>query len=226
MCSSVSGPILSLAEHDSSEATMTAIEKPPPATSAAGLRTYGFRMAHPETLGAENIPRAGAAVLAMTHFGHLEFAIVHRALRRQHRRMRFLVRRGADGYADALQALQRGELVGLFPEAGAADSLTLRELKVGAALLAIEADVPLVPVVVWTTGEGTADDGRKHSRLRHGTWAQVSFGLPIPRSRFEDARAVTDELHETLQRMVDQLDQRPAPGVATLGSDARVTELR
>lgn len=124
--------------------------------------------------GLERVPDAGGAVLAMTHFGYLEFALVAYTIwTHDHRRVRFLatsaafrnpvigwlLRRlgqisvdrtaGAAAYEAAVEALRCGSLVGVFPEAGVDASFTVRELKTGAVRLAAQASVPLIPVAVW-----------------------------------------------------------------------------
>jgi 1-acyl-sn-glycerol-3-phosphate acyltransferase len=111
--------------------------------------------------GVTNIPDAGGAVLAITHFGYLEFALVGIVVwLRTRRPIRFLVtstafekpvigavlRRaqqipvdlsaGGDAYNEAVLALRSGALVGVFPEGGVDASFTVRKLKTGAVRLA------------------------------------------------------------------------------------------
>ncbi len=45
--------------------------------------------------------------------------------------------------------LQAGELVGLMPEATISRSFELKEFKTGAARMALEAGVPMIPLIVW-----------------------------------------------------------------------------
>lgn len=56
---------------------------------------------------------------------------------------------GAEAFAVALQRLREDELVGLHPEATITRSFELREFKTGAARMALEAQVPLTPMIVW-----------------------------------------------------------------------------
>jgi 1-acyl-sn-glycerol-3-phosphate acyltransferase len=184
-----------------------------------------------ETTGLTHVPRTGGAVLAMTHFAHRELALVELAVRRHSRRRihclvlngrvdepraggRFRpIRRilvdpaaGANAYADALDALRRGELVALFPEADGDTPLAVRELRIGAARLAVEAEVPLLPVAVWCE-----PPQRRGRHTRDGSLAsrRIVIGAPIPMQRSEDVRAVTDELRATMQRMVLGLLRAP-----------------
>jgi 1-acyl-sn-glycerol-3-phosphate acyltransferase len=204
---------------------MTTLDETP-ATADAGLwktRTHGQPL---ETTGFAHLPRTGGAVLALTHFAHQELALVELAVwRHSRRRIRGLVlngrveepgagglfrplRRifvdltaGAHAYAAALDALREGELVALFAEAAGDTPVAVRELRISAARLAMEADVPLIPVVVWCEDEPqTANDG--HPRTGSRAARRIAFGTPIPMQRSEDVRAVTDELRATMQRMV------------------------
>jgi 1-acyl-sn-glycerol-3-phosphate acyltransferase len=184
-------------------------------------RTHGRDL---ETDGLTHLPKQGGAVLALTHFASRELALVELAIwRHSRRRIHCLVlnghveepdagglfrpvRRifvdltaGVPAYARAVDALWRGELVALFPETGGDASPAVREFRVGAARLAVEAEVPLVPVVVW--GDPTGNPGVRWPHRASRTPTRVSFGAPIPMQRFEDVRAVTDELRATMQRM-------------------------
>jgi 1-acyl-sn-glycerol-3-phosphate acyltransferase len=214
-----------------SEATMTTIDRTPRSVGVDlwHTRSHGHDV---ETTGLMHIPRTGGAVLAITHFAHRELALVELAVRRHSRRRihclvlngrveepgagglfrpirRIIVdpAAGVNAYADALRALRHGELVALFPEADGDTSLAVRELRIGAARLAVEAEVPLLPVAVWCEipqprrTQQTDDEARAPRR--------IAIGAPIHMQRFEDVRAVTDELRATLQRMVLGLLQHP-----------------
>jgi 1-acyl-sn-glycerol-3-phosphate acyltransferase len=49
----------------------------------------------------------------------------------------------------AVQRLRDGELIGVHPEATISRSYELRPFKTGAARMALEAEVPIIPVIVW-----------------------------------------------------------------------------
>jgi 1-acyl-sn-glycerol-3-phosphate acyltransferase len=133
--------------------------------AALGLRRD---VRHPERLH-----QAAGAVLAVTHFGYLDFALLEWAVWHVNRRqVRFLatarafehpvagpllrgmrhipVERtaGAPAYRHAVRALRAGELVGVFPE-GEVHTGDVGPVRTGAVRMAAEAGVPLVPVVVW-----------------------------------------------------------------------------
>jgi len=93
-------------------------------------------------------------------------------------RLAIPLRRGAvDTYAfrRALAALQDDRLLIVFPEGGISPDGTLRPFQRGAALLAVRADAPLVPVALIGTGDALPLD-RTVPRLRRVT---VRVGTPI-----------------------------------------------
>ena len=141
---------------------------------AAGRGIFGLFRLRPSVTGLTHLPDAGGAVIAITHFGYADFALVEWMTWRKNRRhIRFMAKKGAfdkpvvgwllrgmrhinvdmtagaQAYADAVRALSAGELVGVFPEGGVNASFTVRDLKTGAARMAQEARVPIIPVAVW-----------------------------------------------------------------------------
>ena len=58
-------------------------------------------------------------------------------------------RAGAGAYAVAVERLRAGELVAVYPEATISRSFELKEFKTGAARMALEAQVPIIPLIVW-----------------------------------------------------------------------------
>jgi 1-acyl-sn-glycerol-3-phosphate acyltransferase len=58
-------------------------------------------------------------------------------------------RAGAGAYAVAVERLREGELVGVYPEATISRSFELKEFKSGAARMALDAHVPILPLIVW-----------------------------------------------------------------------------
>ncbi|WP_422936096.1 lysophospholipid acyltransferase family protein [Sinomonas sp. P47F7] len=142
--------------------------------------------------GLENVP-PGQVVLAITHFGYVDFvpvAIVWWARRRD--RLRFLVGPrpyrsrllgaaitacggmavlGAPNHASlnaSVRALDAGWSVALFPEAGVSRSFTVRRCHTGAVRMAAATGVPLVPVGVW--------GGHRVTTRGHGTFGTRGRG--------------------------------------------------
>jgi 1-acyl-sn-glycerol-3-phosphate acyltransferase len=189
-------------------------------------------------IGARNIPETGGAVIAMTHFGYMEFALVEWAVvLHNRRRIRFMATQGAferpvigallrgarqipvdmtAGHAAfdlAVTALREGELVGVFPEAGVDASFTVRELKTGAARLAARAGVPIIPVAVWG-GQRLMTKGHRVGFFeRFSKPVYYWFGEPMYVSTPEDAAGATVILRDTLQTLIARLQaQYPDDG--------------
>ncbi|CPR10839.1 acyltransferase family protein [Mycobacterium bohemicum DSM 44277] len=152
--------------------------------------------------GVENIPGRGGAVIAINHTGYVDFLPAALAVHRRRRRLRFMIKAemqrvwavdflikqtraipvdrgaGAGAYSVAVQRLREGELVGVYPEATISRSFELKEFKTGAARMAIEAGVPIVPVIVWGAQRiWTKDHPRKLGRTKILIIVQV--GAPL-----------------------------------------------
>lgn len=199
---------------------------------AVGRGLFGFWRLRRRVSGAEHVPDAGGAVLAITHFGYLEFALVEWVTwLHNRRRIRFLAKKGAfdkplvggllrgmhhisvdmgaggAAYSNAVAALKGGELIGVFPEAGVSASFTVRDLKSGAARLAAEAGVPIIPVAVWG-GHRLLTKNRKIAFTeRFGVPVHFAFGEPIRVHTSEDPATVTTRLRDSLQELVDELQR-------------------
>lgn len=163
------------------------------------IRVTGTRITY---LGLENIPATGGAVMAINHTGYIDFLPAALAAHYRKRRMRFMIkaemadvkvvnwlikrtktipvdrRAGAGAFAEAVDELRNGELVGVYPEATISRSFELKEFKTGAARMAIEAQVPIVPVIVWGAHRAWTKD---HPRAlgRRKLPMIVSVGAPI-----------------------------------------------
>jgi len=148
--------------------------------------------------GGEHVPRVGPAILAANHASFLDPVVVGMCARRP---VHFLV--ANDFYRDprlsaALrwlgaipvggdaglirsfrrigEVLERGGLLGIFPEGGITRDGAMRPFRPGASVLALRLGVPLVPVHVGGTFEALP---------RHAKWPRfvpltVRFGAPIP----------------------------------------------
>jgi len=138
--------------------------------ASAAVRATGTRITYQ---GLENLPEAGGAVVAINHTSYVDFLPAGLATRRRRRRIRFMIKAemqqvrtvnwlirhtgtipvdraaGAGAYAAAVAALRAGELVGVYPEATISRSFELKEFKTGAVRMAKEAQVPMVPLIVW-----------------------------------------------------------------------------
>ncbi|MGQ4598797.1 1-acyl-sn-glycerol-3-phosphate acyltransferase [Nocardia sp. R6R-6] len=177
--------------------------------------------------GQQRIPRSGGAVLAVNHTAYLDFMEVGLVGRKSGRNVRFMMKAelehgiigflmkhckaigvdrtaGAESYARAVTALREGELVVVYPEATISRSFELKEFKSGAARMSIEADVPIVPLVIWGAHRVWTKDIPKQLG-RHNFPINIRIGAPIPPAEPPDAlsatlRAHMSELLENAQR--------------------------
>ncbi|MFZ4894272.1 lysophospholipid acyltransferase family protein [Plantibacter sp. Mn2098] len=195
-----------------------------------GRSLFGFWRLKRHVTGIEHLPNTGGAVIAMTHFGYLEFALVEWAtVLHNKRRIRFMAKKGAfdkpvvgwllrgmhhisvdmkagaAAYGNAVKALRSGELIGVFPEAGVSASFTVRDLKSGAVRLASEANVPIIPVAVWGGHRLLTKNHKVRFRDRFGVPVHFAFGEPMSVTANDDVTARTTELRDRLQHMVDGL---------------------
>jgi 1-acyl-sn-glycerol-3-phosphate acyltransferase len=166
--------------------------------------------------GKEHIPVRGAAVIAANHNGYLDFAFVGLAATRRRRLVRFMAKegtfdnpvsgpamramrhipvareQGAGAYRSALRLLRGGELVCVFPEGTISRSWMLKDFLPGAAALAIERGVPIVPVVTWGGHRVLTVDLRR--TLRRGTAVTIVVGEPFVPPAGAGVRVVSREL--------------------------------
>lgn len=181
--------------------------------------------------GLNNIPATGGAVMAINHTGYVDFLPAALAATARHRRMRFMIKAemndvrpvrflirhtgtipvdrgaGGDAYAVAVQELRNGELVGVYPEATISRSFELKEFKSGAARMALEADRPLIPLVVWGAHRIWTKDHPK-SLGRNKIPITVAVGAPLASAgtatRLEvDLRAAMNALLYDAQQAYD-----------------------
>ena len=140
--------------------------------------------------------------MAINHTGYIDFLPVALAAMYRKRRMRFMIkaemqdvplvrflikhtktipvdrRAGGDSYPVAVERLAAGELVGVYPEATISRSFELKEFKTGAARMAMEAKVPIVPMIVWGAHRIWTKDHPKHLG-RNKIPVTVSVGAPM-----------------------------------------------
>lgn len=190
----------------------------------ASLWVYAVQ--RPRVRGRDRVPRTGPAILAINHIGFWEPVTVGVVVPRrlvypakkewftgQGPHMRALAwllrafgqvpvdRQGGSASQGALDALRShltaGEVVAVFPEGTRSPDGRLYRGHTGVARLAIDAQVPVIPVGVTGTG-------------RHdvGTRVVVTFGEPLTPppvgSPPELVRALTDEVMAAIQAITGQ----------------------
>ncbi|OBE96201.1 1-acyl-sn-glycerol-3-phosphate acyltransferase [Mycobacterium sp. 852002-10029_SCH5224772] len=178
--------------------------------------------------GEQHIPERGGAVVAINHTSYVDFLPAALAVHRRGRRLRFMIKAemqqvkvvnflikhtrtipvdrgaGAGAYAVAVQRLREGELVGVYPEATISRSFELKEFKTGAARMALEADVPIVPLIVWGAQRiWTKDHPRKLGRVKIPVTVQVGAPLWVR----EDLAQADVALRDSMTTLLHQAQQ-------------------
>ncbi|MEN4447733.1 1-acyl-sn-glycerol-3-phosphate acyltransferase [Mycobacterium sp. SM3041] len=174
--------------------------------------------------GLEHIPDIGGAVIAINHTAYVDFLPAGLAATHRRRRVRFmlkaevqqvpmgnfLVKRaglipvdrssGGDAYPVAVERLRAGELVGVYPEATISRSFELKEFKTGVARMALDAQVPIIPVIVWGVHRMWTKDhpkrlGRKKIPVIVRVGAPIAANGPVAQVMAMLQQTMTDQLH-------------------------------
>ncbi len=194
---------------------------------------FGFRF---DVRGQENVPTTGGAVIASNHVSYFDFTYLGLGALPQHRLVRFMAKAsvfghwfagpfmramqhipvdrkaGAAAFDVAVKALKDGQVVGVFPEATISSSFTVKELKAGAARMAVQAGVPIIPAAVWG-GHRIATKGHAVV-LRRGVAVTVVLGEPIVPEPGEKAQSILRRTKVAMEALLDEAQRgypdRPA----------------
>jgi 1-acyl-sn-glycerol-3-phosphate acyltransferase len=194
-------------------------------------RVQGLRFT---VVGEENVPTTGGAVIAINHTSYFDFTLAGLPTYQQGRgrKVRFMAKQevfdhkitgpimrslrhipvdrasGAASFDAAVQALKAGELVGVYPEATISRSFEIKEFKSGAARMAIAADVPIVPHIVWGAQRIWTKDHPK-KLLRPKVPITIAVGEPIlPTLPAPDLTAL---LHSRMQHLLERVQDSYGP---------------
>ena len=198
------------------------------------FRLFGFRF---DVRGAEHVPTTGGAIICSNHVSFFDFTFLGLAALPRHRLVRFMAKAsvfshwmagpfmramrhipvdrkaGVAAFEAAVRALKDGEVVGVFPEATISTSFMVKDLKAGAARMAVDAGVPIIPAAVWG-GHRVATKG--HTEMKRGVAITVLVGEPIvpePGEKVQPVlrrtRAAMEELLAEAQRSYPQQPSGP-----------------
>lgn len=195
-------------------------------TAVTAVKVSGVRI---DFRGLEHIPAEGGAVIAINHTGYVDFLPAALAAYRRGRRMRFMIKAemqqvrvvnylihhtgtipvdrgaGSDAYRHAVAALRAGEVVGVYPEATISRSFELKEFKSGAARMALEAQVPIVPLIVWGAHRLWTKD---HPRSRLiGSRIPITVQVGPPLAPAGDAAGLSAALRAQMAPMLAGVQQ-------------------
>src|SRR4051812_44789741 len=193
------------------------------------FRLFGFRF---DVRGAEHVPATGGAIICSNHVSFFDFTFLGLGALPQHRLVRFMAKSGvfshwfagpfmramrhipvdrkagAAAFESAVRALKDGEVVGVFPEATISRSFTVKDLKAGAARMAVDAGVPIVPAAV---GGGQRIATKGHSVvLRRGVPVTVVLGEPIVPEPGEKVQPLLRRTRAAMEALLDEA-QRSYP---------------
>jgi len=196
------------------------------------LRT-AFR---PWVTGEENIPRTGGVILASNHLSFIDSVFLPLVIDRRVTflaKSDYYTARGIKGWAiknflkaagmlpidrsggkaseaslrTGLSVLNRGEMLGIYPEGTRSPDGKLYRGRTGVARMVLEGGVPVVPVAMIDT-EKVMPIGRRLPKVRR---IGIVIGEPLDFSRFEGMesdrfilRSITDEIMYELSHLSDQ----------------------
>ena len=180
--------------------------------------------------GTENVPLVGGAVMTINHTGYMDFTFAGLGAHPRHRLVRFMAKdvifkhpvagplmrgmkhipvdraAGAASYNAAVAALRAGEIVGVFPEATMSPSLELLPFKQGAARMAIDAGVPILPTILWGSQRVIAYTHRKPLTQRRLP-ITIMIGEPLTLTEDEGVAAATRRLRTVMNQMLVQAQE-------------------
>ena len=190
----------------------------------------------PWIVGRRNIPAEGGAILASNHLSFIDSIFLPLMIDRRVSflaKSDYFTGKGLKGWATrfflkasgqlpidrsggkaseaslntGLQVLGRGDLLGIYPEGTRSPDGKLYRGRTGIARMALEAHVPVVPVVMVDTDTMMPIGAKIPRVIRIG----IVIGEPLDFSRFEGMegdryilRSVTDEIMVALQRLGEQ----------------------
>lgn len=184
--------------------------------------------------GVDNLPETGGAVVAINHTGYIDFTFAGLPAYAQGlgRKVRFMAKQevfdhkvagpimrglrhipvdrdsGAAAFEAAVDMLKAGELVGVYPEATISRSFEIKEFKSGVGRMAIAADVPIIPHIVWGAQRIWTKDHPK-KLLRPKVPISVTVGEPIEPTL--PAQELTALLHTRMQHLLEQVQESYGP---------------
>ncbi len=178
--------------------------------------------------GRENLPAQGAMLLAVNHFSWADPIVVGAVLQRpafylaKERLFRNPIVRNLlegmgqikvdrvagdneDALADALDCLEKGLIIGVFPEGTRSRVGEVKRGKTGIARLAARSDVPVIPIAITTDTFWPKEKGGPNWResVYVNVGAPMRFDLkPADAADKQRMRDVTDDIMERIRELL------------------------
>jgi 1-acyl-sn-glycerol-3-phosphate acyltransferase len=184
--------------------------------------------------GVENLPRTGGAVVAINHTSYFDFTFAGLPAYKQHlgRKVRFMAKKevfdakisgplmrgmhhievdrdsGGASFEEACRRLKEGEFVGVYPEATISRSFEIKTFKSGAARMAIAADVPIVPHIIWGA-QRIWTKGHPKNMWHPNVPISIAVGEPIMPTL--PPTELTALLHSRMQHLLERVQGAYGP---------------
>lgn len=168
-----------------------------------------------EVVGSENIPKTGGIVVCGNHVSNYDAVLVGICMKRavsfmakkelyDVKGLSFLVKRlktipidrsktDMAAFKTAIKVLRQGGVIGIFAQGTRVKEGEDKKAKGGAALFALTADVPVVPVAI-------SGSFKKFQKLT------IKFGTPITLEEYAGKRPKTPELDTITEKIMTEIE--------------------
>lgn len=184
-----------------------------------------------EYRGIENIPEEGGAIIALNHQSFLDGLLVNLATSSKGRITGFLaatdyysnflfvhllnqgesipLERGGDTFSaleEAILRLERGKLIGIFPEGSRTDDGKIKEGRKGVAVLAFKTGAPVIPSAI----KGSFECWSKHKKFPRCGKIILEFSQPLYFEKRENLdekilKEATEKIMEKIREVYERL---------------------
>lgn len=200
-----------------------------------------------EVRGKDNVPRNEGAILCANHISYLDPPVLGASV--TPRRTYFMAKRelfevpilgglirkcyafpvdrdhfDREAIRNAIELLQNGEFVVVFPEGQRSPDGSLQPANTGPAMMASKAGVPILPIAI----KGTNDVLQRGRAGLHRGRVSVDIGEPIHPARFGEGKLDKNQLKDFTEAVMSSIEALQKEQYVRLGKVAppRVRELQ